>query len=920
MSAIKSRFVPKSIVVSVFAGLLIVACISILSPSPVKVRAEVTAVPLVTPTPCPTLSRTLYDFDNDCKADPSIWKQAESSFVVQMSGLNTTDTTQLAGHQRDRVVPADYDGDGKTDYAVFNDSSRIWHIVRSDNPQQPLVVNFGAPGDVPVPADFDGDGKADIAVWRPTSGYWYILKSSTGYAIFDSVQFGQRGDVPVVGDYDADGKADEAVWRPSDTMWYLLRSHDGFTGQQWGLNGDIPVPADYDGDKKTDVAIWRPSNGDWYALRSTNGTYAYLNWGLVDFQDVPVPADYDGDGKADFAYWRPKIATWNIFGSLSQTSYVVQLGAAGNTPVQTGGKCDVSKRSCWENSYNLNYSSSPTEWQIPNGKGSFEHQIEGYASKTSVNVNEQISFHVSTEPSQNFKIEIYRTGWYGGAGASLHNTSAILQGQQRTFSDANQITGLIEYDWPSSYSWTPPPGTVSGVFIAKLSTTPQNPANAKHSYIVFVVRDDARNSDFLFQTAVTTYQAYNNFPGGPIPAPNYPNGGWASGRSLYGQFSHGPLLPGYKPCTVQPCPTPAPDKQAREVSFNRPYYPDNINIYNSAGQFFEFEYNMVRWMEKEGYDVTYQTDIDTDEKPQNLNAGKHNTLLSVGHDEYWSWKMRDNVETARNRSNKPLNIGFFGANIAHWQIRFKEDSMGVPNYRTIVAYKKHYDDTDATIPNLVGDPKYKNSDAFDNHLITSLWRKNREPEITGCTPPQQGPECHCTAPNCPKRPEDELVGVMTKLDPITGDFNFIFNTDSPFPAPWIKNGIPGTVDFLPYLVGYEADTYFEENATGYNQYIPRDVKIISRSPITDCPLIPQVDPPCATYETNSVYYKLTGNQARVFASGSIRWSWGLDDFGQVPDATGHTWKTPQRDNVHAETLTRNVLSCFRYGGAACGEN
>src|SRR5207244_845334 len=122
-------------------------------------------------------------------------------------------------------------------------SNGHWYIRRSSDGQ---VVDkyWGLGTDVPVPADYDGDGKADIAVWRGDQSLWYIIRSSDGGIETKSwgASYSPYFDMPAVGDYDGDGKADIAVWRKSEGRWYVLQSSNGATRMvTQGQTTDRPV-------------------------------------------------------------------------------------------------------------------------------------------------------------------------------------------------------------------------------------------------------------------------------------------------------------------------------------------------------------------------------------------------------------------------------------------------------------------------------------------------------------------------------------------------------------------------------------------------------------------------------------------------------------------------------------------------------
>ena len=283
-------------------------------------------------------------------------------------------------------------------------------------------------------------------------------------------------------------------------------------------------------------------------------------------------------------------------------------------------------------------------WDV---SGAGDTSIQGFATQMSVNRGASIDFKVQTNAAA-WSMDIYRLGWYGGNGARkvarVLPSARLPQAQPGCLEDKS--TGLIDCgNWAVSATWAVPATAVSGLYIARLVRGDTGGA----SHVVFVVRDDAGSSALVFQTSDTTWQAYNTW----------------GGNSFY-QGS-----PGTRP------------NRAYKLSYNRPFTTRTVQ----GGQdwLFHAEVPMLRWLEANGYDVSYISGVDTD-RAGAQRLLRHKVFLSVGHDEYWSAAQRANVEAARDAG---VSLAFFSGNEVYWKSRWEPsiDASATP-YRTLVAYKE----------------------------------------------------------------------------------------------------------------------------------------------------------------------------------------------------------------------------------------
>ena len=332
-----------------------------------------------------------------------------------------------------------------------------------------------------------------------------------------------------------------------------------------------------------------------------------------------------------------------------------------------------------------------SEWDV---SGAGDPSIQGFATRISVNRGQTVEFKVSTAATA-YHIDIYRLGYYGGLGArkvaTVLPSATLPQAQPACLTQPS--TGLIDCgNWSESASWMVPEAAVSGIYLGRLQRDDASGA----SHIVFIVRDDARPGDVLFQTSDTTWQAYNRY----------------GGNSLY---------------------TGAPAGRAYKVSYNRPFTNRAMTGGPQESWLFNAEYPMVRWLEANGYNVTYSTGVDTDARGPLLLVQK--VFMSVGHDEYWSATQRANVEAARDAG---VHLAFFSGNEIFWKTRWEIsiDGSGTAR-RTLVCYKETH--ANAKIDPVAG-------------VWTGTWRDSR------FSPPADG-----------GRPENALSGTMFSVNGVRND-------------------------------------------------------------------------------------------------------------------------------------------------------
>ncbi len=436
-------------------------------------------------------------------------------------------------------------------------------------------------------------------------------------------------------------------------------------------------------------------------------------------------------------------------------------------------------------------------WEIPAGAGTV---ITGYASETSVAPGQSFHLHVAAPPGSRYRLLVYRLGWYRGVGGRLimcvpgcrSSHAAIAQPPPTT---PGSVTGLFRAAWRVTDRVEIPPDAVSGYYEAKLEIVGGAYAGAVGG-VPLIVRQSpaAPASAALVQVPVNTWEAYNRW----------------GGKSLY-QFGT--------------------SMHAFEVSFDRPF--DQQEFYNMVT---ELELPWVRFLERNGIDVSYQTDGDTDRVPGSLLH--HRLVFAIGHDEYWTQRMRG----AFNRALALSTNLMFGSNSGEWRMRY------AAGRRTIVEWR---------------DPSI---DPVHNwRLDNGFFRTFGEPEckLMGVEH-QWAAQRNLTAP-----PTSYTVvgwGGGVRASRVRG--GGARASRAPSSDPWLAAAGLAPGDVIPGIVGYEWDSFIPGCFAG--QVVPLMTA-----------LIPGSD---GVPHSADMVRATAPSGGRVFAMGTMELAWALDDLdGRSPN-------------------------------------
>ena len=450
-------------------------------------------------------------------------------------------------------------------------------------------------------------------------------------------------------------------------------------------------------------------------------------------------------------------------------------------------------------------------WDVSN----YSTTIQGFADPFSVNIGNAINFKIDS-PASSYKVDIYRMGYYGGDGARLITslTPNISVSQTQPPCSTNTVTGLVDCgNWGVSATWSVPTTAVSGVYFARIYRTD---GTSGANQIPFVVTDNSSHSDVLFMTSDETWQAYNDW----------------GGYSFYtGTATGSPWC-----CSWQ---NPG---RAVQISYNRPFATRYEGTLSPNGQdfFFYAEFPMIQFLEKNGYDVSYASQIDVAQPGAASMIEQHKVLMNTGHSEYWDAGDMNNITAARNAG---VNIALFTGNTAWWKTRWASSQFGNEPYRTLITYKESLDSTQ--------------TDPADPPTWTGAWRDLRF-SPPGDASPENGLTGQLWEVNCCSYADTASSG-YSKLQ--------LWKNTAVASLP-----VGQTYTMPGETLGYEWDSDVDN---GFRPPGEIDMSKTCENPVQQVLAAVREEfvsgPAC-----NSLTLYRASSGALVFDAGTVQWAWGLE--------------------------------------------
>jgi hypothetical protein len=432
-----------------------------------------------------------------------------------------------------------------------------------------------------------------------------------------------------------------------------------------------------------------------------------------------------------------------------------------------------------------------------------------YLDRTSVSCGDTVSVHLGGRGGP-VRVEVWRMGWYHGAGGRLVERTPTIEAVPGTTTDPVQATRSPQLDWPTALQLQVTPAWVPGAYLLVL-----RPQHGAATWAPLVVRDDTGRAPLLVVLDDLTWAAYDTY----------------GGRSLYLGDGRGASASANRAYAV-PLTRPMDGRDAREVQL--------------------MDLPVVRYVEQLGLRVDYTTDTAVDATPSTLL--QHSGVVFGGHSEYWTRRMYDAVETARNRG---VNLAFLGANDAYWQAR-----LGGPGDPAATGPAVAADSTDASRTSVVvfRDPTLDPLASTHPELTTVRWFAHPL-----------------------RRDPGEMVGQSTSGVGVHGGEQVLD------PASWVLAGTGlHRADVLRQVVGDETDGYHPGVRT--------------EPPGVDVVLVSAFRGGMGPELVSTTYYAAPSG-AGVFSAGTTYWPCDLESSCPGP-------LVPRRTRDAVRRITATVLDAF----------